>query len=147
MLRSNPNQSPEKKKIMKKIIIAIVVAGISILMFQKCTPTVDTAKEMARIDSMANAELMLFRDSLKMNCMDSVMAWGRHKADSMWAAALKAGKPKPKPVVEPIKEVKKDEGPVSGKKGMDTSGIKVTGKKGVDTSGVKVTGKKGVDPK
>ena len=62
-----------------------------------CTPKVDTAKENAMIDSMANAKLMMMRDSMKMDCSNMIDSLAMAKSDSMIdAPSHKGGSTKPK---------------------------------------------------
>jgi hypothetical protein len=132
-----------------KNILSIAVSGFVIAFaLQSCNqPKVDTAKEMAQIDSMANSKLAIYRDSLQLICMNDVMAMAQARSDSMMQAAMKSsGGAKPKPV-PPKPAPTNPDVKVTGKKGMDTTAPKVTGKKGTDTTKVKVSGKKDVPPK
>lgn len=78
------------------------------LALQSCNqPKADVVKEMAMIDSMANAKITAYRDSLNIVCMNNIMVLAQAKADSMMTAAMKktssGSKPKPKPVANPAK--------------------------------------------
>ena len=88
---------------MKQVLNIFSAVLIVAVVLQSCNqPKVDTAKEWASIDSTANVKLMVYRDSLKMTCMNSVMAMASAKSDSMMKAAMsKPGKPKPKPAPAP----------------------------------------------
>ena len=89
---------------MKKIFSLFSSAAILAFAFQGCQPKVDTAREWASIDSMANVRVMMYRDSLRMSCMNNVMAMAQQKADSMMMASMKnpgkGPKPKPKPTTQ-----------------------------------------------
>ncbi|MBA2422490.1 MAG: hypothetical protein H0V61_04625 [Chitinophagales bacterium] len=86
-----------------KNLFSIFCSGIvMVFALQSCTqPKVDTGREMASIDSLAGLRVVAYRDSLRMNCMNSVMTLAQARADSMMQTAMKktpGKKPKPKPV-------------------------------------------------
>ncbi|MEP7128504.1 MAG: hypothetical protein ABI729_06540 [Chitinophagales bacterium] len=91
---------------MKKLF-SIFSSGLVIAFaLQSCNqPKVDTAKEMAMIDSLANAKVTAYHDSLNLVCMNNIMVLAQARADSMMTAAMKktspGSKPKPKPVANP----------------------------------------------
>lgn len=93
---------------MKKLF-SIFSSGLVIaIALQSCNqPKVDTAKEMAAVDSAANVRVMAYKDSLNLVCMNNIMVLAQAKADSMMTAAMKktpaGSKPKPKPVANPSK--------------------------------------------
>lgn len=88
---------------MKKVFSIVLPAVLVAFLMQSCTqPKVDTAREWATIDSLAQIRVASYSDSLKMVCMNNVMVLAQARADSMMTAALKKAapgtKPKPKPV-------------------------------------------------
>lgn len=93
---------------MKKILFIFSSGLLVVLALQSCNqPKADVAKEMAMVDSMANAKITAYRDSLNIVCMNNIMVLAQAKADSMMTAAMKktspGSKPKPKPVANPAK--------------------------------------------
>jgi hypothetical protein len=88
---------------MKTTLIIFSAAVMASMALQSCNqPKVDTAREWASIDSMANLRVVAYRDSLQMSCMNNIMAMAKMKSDSMMTAAMsKGGKPKPKPAPKP----------------------------------------------
>ena len=78
---------------MKKIILAIFTMVAAAFTFQSCMKPVDNSKTLAKIDSLTNLKATAYRDSLKMVCMNDIMALATARADSMMqVAAKKAGK-------------------------------------------------------
>ncbi|MBK6481798.1 MAG: hypothetical protein KBF32_07110 [Chitinophagales bacterium] len=92
---------------MKNFLSVFTSLLILVFAIQSCNqPKVDTAKELATIDSLANVKLTAYSDSLNMICMDNIMVLAQARADSMMTAAMKKSsstgvKPKPKPVANP----------------------------------------------
>lgn len=132
---------------MKKIFSILSTGLVIAFALQSCTqPKVDTAREMAIIDSMANVKVMAYSDSLKTICMNNVMVLAQAKADSMMTAAMKktapGSKPKPKPVAP--KPTPDNSNTTVGTKGEGTTDNKVVGTKGEEGKGEnKVIGTKG----
>lgn len=90
---------------MKKIFILTFCLVASAFTYQSCTP-VDNTAAWAKTDSISNATLMAYSDSLAMDCQDSMMAKAQMMADSMMDAYIykKTGKkpaPKPAPPANP----------------------------------------------
>ncbi len=94
---------------MKNLLIVFSSFLLIAFALQSCNqPAVDTAKEMATIDSLANVKLTAYSDSLNAICMNNIMVLAQARADSMMEAAMKksastGSKPKPKPVANPSK--------------------------------------------
>ena len=133
---------------MKNFLSVFTSLLILVFAIQSCNqPKVDTAKELATIDSLANVKLTAYSDSLNMICMDNIMVLAQARADSMMTAAMKksastGSKPKPKPVAS--KPASNNSTTSVGTKGEGTSDNKVVGTKGQDGKGEnKVIGTKG----
>ena len=72
---------------MKKIFFFTFLLPVTAFVYQSCKP-VDNSKEIAKSDSIADARIVMFRDSLRMACMSDVMAAAKMRADSMMQFAL-----------------------------------------------------------
>ncbi len=67
---------------MKKIFFGTFSLMVTAFTYQGCAPA-DNSKAMVRADSMAEARITASRDSLKMACMNEVLAAAMLRADSM----------------------------------------------------------------
>lgn len=134
---------------MKKIFVLTFATAVSALSFQSCTEPDNDATAWMRIDSLANARIVMLRDSLNMVCMNDVMVVAEFRADSMMIAAMKKlGKsytpPKKTTTTGSTKTSGVDVRPGSQEEGPKT----VTDRKGtVDSASgpKKVTDRKGVN--
>lgn len=73
---------------MKKIFFFPFLLLATAFVHQSCGP-VDNSEEIAESDSIADARLVMFRDSMMMACMSDVMAAARLRADSMMQFAMR----------------------------------------------------------
>jgi len=129
---------------MKKIIVALVVTSATLLAFQSCMKPADNSKTQARIDSLTNLKTTAYRDSLKLICMNDVMAQATARADSMMKAAAKKGGSKKSSSTK-----KSNDGTVSDRPGSQQGQPKsVTDRQGTtNTSGPKtVKDRQGANP-
>jgi len=76
---------------MKKIFFLTFSLLATAFSYQSCKP-VDNTHAMMQSDSMANAKLVMLRDSTRMACMNDVMTAAKMKADSMMMAMNSHGK-------------------------------------------------------
>jgi hypothetical protein len=117
---------------MKKIFFFTFSLLVTAFAYQGCTP-VDNTKAWAKADSDANSRLVLLGDSLRVACMNDVMAAATLRADTMMQFAMKKPGAKPPTKAKPAPPPA-NTGKLSDKLGEDKGKLKDQMGAGKDTT-------------